>query len=172
MKISRIFIGLLILTNCLVVVSAQPAAKTATYQQMSQPERAAFISEQARRIGRQISGRDYQFTASFVAEIQKALDFYVRRIGDNRSDKLGKSDARLVFERGQTQAPTLNGIFKARGVSPLIGLYIPLIEAEYVNLTSPNPSGSVGMFQFLPKTGEHFGLSAADLLDVPKSADA
>ncbi len=28
------------------------------------------------------------------------------------------------------------------------------------------------MFQFLPKTGEHFGLSASDLLDVPKSADA
>jgi hypothetical protein len=28
------------------------------------------------------------------------------------------------------------------------------------------------MFQFLPKTGEHFGLSAQDLLDVGKSADA
>lgn len=28
------------------------------------------------------------------------------------------------------------------------------------------------MFQFLPRTGEHFGLSAQDLLDVDKSADA
>jgi len=28
------------------------------------------------------------------------------------------------------------------------------------------------MFQFLPKTGEHFGLSAQDLLDTDKSADA
>ena len=28
------------------------------------------------------------------------------------------------------------------------------------------------MFQFLPATGEHFGLTANDLLDVPKSADA
>jgi hypothetical protein len=32
--------------------------------------------------------------------------------------------------------------------------------------------GAIGMFQFLPKTGEHFGLSAQDLLDVDKSADA
>jgi membrane-bound lytic murein transglycosylase D len=32
--------------------------------------------------------------------------------------------------------------------------------------------GAIGMFQFLPKTGERFGLSAADLLDVAKSADA
>ena len=32
--------------------------------------------------------------------------------------------------------------------------------------------GAIGMFQFLPKTGERFGLSAADLLDVEKSADA
>ena len=28
------------------------------------------------------------------------------------------------------------------------------------------------MFQFLPKTGEHFGLRADELLDVGKSADA
>ena len=27
------------------------------------------------------------------------------------------------------------------------------------------------MFQFVPQTGEHYGLSAADLLDVEKSAD-
>jgi hypothetical protein len=28
------------------------------------------------------------------------------------------------------------------------------------------------MFQFLPKTGEKYGLTESDLLDVPKSADA
>ena len=32
--------------------------------------------------------------------------------------------------------------------------------------------GAVGMFQFLPATGAHYGLSAAELLDVDKSADA
>jgi membrane-bound lytic murein transglycosylase D len=32
--------------------------------------------------------------------------------------------------------------------------------------------GAIGMFQFLPATGEHFGLSPDELLDVDKSADA
>jgi hypothetical protein len=134
---------------------------------MTPPQRAAFVSEQARRVARQMSGRDYQFTASFDVEIQKAVDAYARRVGNNT-----KSDARLIFERGQTVAPTLIGIFKARDVSPLMGIYVPLIESEYINLQSPNEVGAIGMFQFLPKTGQHFGLSTADLLDVQKSADA
>jgi membrane-bound lytic murein transglycosylase D len=32
--------------------------------------------------------------------------------------------------------------------------------------------GAMGMFQFLPSTGENYGLSVEDLLDVSKSADA
>jgi hypothetical protein len=144
---------------------------TKTYQQMTLAERGAFVSEQARRLALQMSGRDYQFTPSFEAEIQKSVDFYARRIG-NAGDQPAKGDYRLVFERGQTLAPTLSGIFKAQNVSPLIGLYLPLIESAYVNIPSPNPAGAIGMFQFLPKTGAHFGLSEADLLDVPKSADA
>src|SRR5437764_9401692 len=32
---------------------------------------------------RSISGRDYQFTPAFEAEIQKAVEFYARRIGNN-----------------------------------------------------------------------------------------
>lgn len=31
--------------------------------------------------------------------------------------------------------------------------------------------GAIGLFQFLPNPGEHFGLSAQELLDVDKSAD-
>jgi len=168
MKIQRTLVTLLAITICLITVTTNASAQSAeTYQQMSQPQRAAFVAEQARRIARQMSGRDYQFTPAFEVEIQKFVDSYVRRI-----DKPGKSDARLIFERGQTVAPTLTGIFRAREVSPLMGIYVPLIESEYINLQSPNEAGAIGMFQFLPKTGEHFGLSAADLLDVQKSADA
>jgi len=50
---------------------------------------------------------------------------YTRRIGNHRRRELGKRELRLVFERGQAQAPTLIAAFKARNVSPLIGLYIP-----------------------------------------------
>lgn len=178
MKIQRAPILLLIIASCLAgyagVSGAATQSKTypQTYQQMSLAERGAFVSEQARRLARQMAGRDYQFTPSFEAEIQKSVDFYARRIGNNGADQPGKEDARFIFERGQTLAPTFTRIFNAHAVSPLIGLYLPVIESGYRNLPSPNEAGAIGMFQFLPQTGEHFGLSASDLLDVEKSADA
>jgi hypothetical protein len=142
------------------------------YQQMSQDEQRAFVAEQARRIAREMSGTEYEFTPDFAATVQGFVDKYARRIGNNAGAALGKGDARFVFERGQELAPLLIGSFKAQGVSPIIGLYLPLIESEYVNLPAPNSIGAIGMFQFLPKTGERYGLSAQDLLDVEKSAVA
>jgi len=142
------------------------------YQQMTLTQRAAFVTEKAREISRKMSGNDYEFTTAFEMEIQKAVDMYARRVGNNAGDSPGKGDVRLVLERGQTVAPTLIRNFKAHNVSPVIGLYIPLVESEYINIESPNSMGAVGMFQFVPQTGEHYGLSAAELLDVNKSADA
>ena len=153
--------------------SSTVTAQTGTlYQQMTLTQRAAFVTEKAREISRKMSGNDYEFTTAFEMEIQKAVDMYARRVGTNTGDSLGKGDARFVFERGQTVAPTLIRNFRAHNVSPLIGLYIPLVESEYVNLESPNSMGAVGMFQFVPQTGEHYGLSPAELLDVDKSANA
>jgi membrane-bound lytic murein transglycosylase D len=79
---------------------------------------------------------------------------------------------RPALERAQTHAPTLTAAFRARNVSPLFGLYIPWIESEYKNLEASGPSGAIGMFQFIPSTGERYGLSASDLMDVARSADA
>ncbi|HJZ81805.1 MAG TPA: transglycosylase SLT domain-containing protein [Pyrinomonadaceae bacterium] len=173
MRIQRIICASLAFAICLLTTSAKSTAQSAeSYQNMTQPQRSDFVAEQARRLARQMSGRDYEFTANFDAQIQKAVDFYARRIGNNGGDKLGRGEARFIFERGQTVAPTLSGIFKARGVSPLVGIYIPLVESEYLNLQSPNSVGAIGMFQFLPQTGAQYGLASNDLLDVPKSADA
>ena len=176
MTIKRSFLFLLAITALLATVPAPLSARKQSggvfYQQMTPAQRAAFVSQQARRIAHEMSGNNYQFTPAFEAAIQRSVDFYAERIGNNRGDQSGKADARLMFERGAAIAPTIRGIFKAHNVSPLIGIYIPAIESAYVNIQSPNSSGSVGMFQFLPKTGEKFGLSANDLLDVEKSANA
>ncbi|PYS25501.1 MAG: hypothetical protein DMF72_01520 [Acidobacteria bacterium] len=167
------FLFLLAITTFMVIALPPARAQsTGVYQQMTDAQRSAFVAEQARLIARQMSGRDYQFTPAFEARIKKGVDSYARRVANNGGDRLGKGDAHFIFERGQTVAPTLIGIFKARGVSPLIGLYIPLVESEYLNIQSPNSAGALGMFQFLPQTGAHFGLTESDLLDVPKSADA
>lgn len=176
MRFQKMLLILLALIISLATSAQQTHAQTTpagkVYQQMTPAERSAFVAEQARRIGREMSGSEYEFTSDFVADIQQAVNQYARRIGNNGGDHLWKGDARLVFERAQAQAPTLIAAFKARNVSPFIGLYIPLIESEYVNIQTPNSMGAIGMFQFLPKTGERFGLSPQDLLDVGKSADA
>jgi hypothetical protein len=176
MKIKRILLLSLTVIVSLSMTSRPSGAITmqagTLYQQMTLTQRAAFVTEKSREISRKISGTDYEFTTAFEMEIQKAVDMYARRIGNNAGESPGKGDARFVFERGQTVAPTLIRTFKARNVAPVIGLYIPLIESEYINIQSPNSMGAVGMFQFVPATGEHYGLSAEELLDVDKSADA
>lgn len=174
MKSKQTIWPVLALLLCGATITPSSNAKlqsTPVYQQMGQAERAAFVSTQARRIAKEISGRDYTFTPAFEAAVQNSIEIYVKRIG-NGNNQLGKSDARLIFERGQTQAPVLSSAFKARNVSQLIGLYIPAVESEYVNLQAANPAGAIGMFQFLPTTGEKYGLTESDLLDVQKSADA
>jgi hypothetical protein len=176
MKIQRI--SLLLLATIISMATfaratqAQATQPNKLYQQMTREERTAFVAEQARGIARRMSNTEYEFTPAFTADIGKAVDAYARRIGNNGGDRPWKGDARFVFERGQTYAPALIAAFKKREVSPLIGLYVPLIESEYVNLQSPNSVGALGMFQFLPQTGARFGLTTQELLDVEKSADA
>lgn len=170
MKLRGITFFLIAITACFATSPGRVANAQSNklYQQMTPAERTAFVSAKARSIAREMSGNDYQFTPAFEATIQKHVDFYVQRID---SDQSGKG-TRSMFERGQSSAPTINGIFKKHKISPLIGLYIPAIESAYINIQSPNEAGSLGMFQFTQKTGAHFGLTPLDLLDVDKSADA
>ncbi len=173
MKAQRTVLTILAIVGCLFTVANRSAGQPkANYQQMTEEQRTAFVAAQARRIAQQMSGREYEFTPAFEVAIRKSVDAYAKRIGNNGGDQFGSGDARLIFQRGQTVAPTLIRVFKAREVSPLIGLYIPLVESEYINLQSPNSVGALGMFQFLPQTGAKFGLTTADLLDVEKSANA
>lgn len=164
MKLQRITLLVFAVVACFATTVNGQSNKL--YQQMTPAERSAFISTQARHIARELSGRDYQFTPAFEAAIQKSVDSYAQRIGRE------PGDTRTMYERGQPVAGTLIAIFKKHDLSPLIGLYIPAVESAYVNIQSDNEVGALGMFQFLPKTGEQFGLSKTDLLDVEKSADA
>lgn len=153
-------------------VSGQTASPGKQYVDMSRAERLVFVGEQARRIAREMSGNEYEFTADFERDIQKAVTQYAERLGKTDKQRGGKSDLRLTLERGQTHAPALNAVFRARNVSPIFGLYIPFIESEFKNLDTPSPGGALGMYQFIPSTGERYGLSVEDLQDIAKSADA
>lgn len=172
MKFTKLFFlvvaGLFFLPTAQSNVSGQTGGKT--YQQMSRNERSAFVAAQARRIAKELSGNDYDFTTAFEEDIQQAVNKYARRVGDNGNET--KRDLRTVFERARPLAPALMTPFRARNMSPLFGLYLPFIESEYINIDTPTPMGSVGMFQFLPQTGARYGLTREELFDVAKSADA
>ncbi len=170
MKLPKIMVALAILTlfsaNAIQGSGQTPKA----YVDMSRAERLTFVGQEARRIAREISGNEYEFTSAFEEDIQKALIRWVHREG--KTDDETRGQLRAVFARGQAEAPRLGAAFKARNLSPLIGIYLPWIESAFVNISSANPMGAIGMFQFLPKTGERYGLTEAELLDVDKSADA
>jgi peptidoglycan lytic transglycosylase D len=168
MKLLRILVWAMAGVTVLLTTQFSCFAQTKLYQNMNASERAKFVSEKSKALGRQISETEYQLTPSFETEIQGSLDMYVQRLTDSDKD----ADARLIIERSQSQAPLIMTSFKARGVSPLIGLYLAWIESEFVNLSTPNKAGAIGMFQFLPGTGMKFGLTPDELLDVGKSADA
>jgi hypothetical protein len=172
MKKVSVFTTILAVVLLMGTVQRASAQSSKLYKEMSVDEQKLFVDEQARRIAREMSGREYEFTPEFTAIIQRAVEFYARRIGNNTGDRPGKGEARFIFKRGQIYAPMLISTFKGRSVSPLIGLYIPLIESEYVNLQTPNMVGALGVFQFLPSTGKAYGLSPEELLNVEKSADA
>jgi hypothetical protein len=65
----------LLITAAATCVAQKPAA---LYQQMTPAQRAAFVSQQARALAREISGNDYQFTPAFETAIQRSVDYYVR----------------------------------------------------------------------------------------------
>ena len=163
---------MLFLTITALHASGQTVPPGKQYVDMSRAERLVFVGEQARRIAREMSGNEYEFTADFEKDIQRVVTQYAERLGKTAAERGGKSDLRLTLERGQSHAPTLIAVFRARNVSPLIGLYLPFIESEFKNLDSPSPMGALGMYQFLPSTGERYGLSVEELMDVAKSADA
>jgi len=165
MKIQRFLFVLAAIFLTGITTTAQSSMDS--YQKMSRQERSAFVAAQARRIARELSGRDYEFTAAFEEDIQQSLNAYTRRLNPSAQRSI-----REVLERGRNHAPTLAAAFRGRNLSPLFGLYIPFVESEYVNIESPNQMGALGMFQFLPSTGANYGLTVEELLDVSKSADA
>lgn len=174
MKFQRILLalaGIFFLGGAAAETRAQTAQSVKHYEDMSRAERLVFVGEQARRIAREMSGTEYQFTPEFERDIQRIVTQYAQRTGNGRGART-KSDLRFVFERGQAHAPLLIAVFKERNISPLIGLYLPWIESEYNNIQPDDTEAAVGVFQFLPSTGKRYGLSREELLDVGKSADA
>ena len=146
----------------------KPASKR--YQQMDDGERIIFIDDRSRRISKAIANREYHIPPASRMVIKKYVDRYVARIGTG-AKQLWNEDLNLVFKRATHYAPYINFVFRQYDVSPIIGIYIPVVESEYHEcLTSP--IGAKGLFQFVPETGTKYGLAHSDFCKLERITPA
>lgn len=133
------------------------------YAAMSQQERMAFVAQEAQHIARRIGNREgNQFTPEALNRIKNNVDAYASRarIGPSSGCHFGQG-LKTTLERASQSAPFINRAFNQKGLSPVIGLYLAMIESEYcVCLTSP--TGPKGMFQFTRATAITYGLQVIE----------
>jgi transglycosylase-like protein with SLT domain len=174
-RMKRNFATAILAAVCGVIISAAPTNTQAqTFQQRPAAEKQAYIKEKAHRISAAITGRSADLSPAYLELVVDRVEAYAERIGAGRAgrpDQPSQEDLRLVLERGAKYAPVFAKIFQARDVSPLVGIYLPMMESEYRN-ELVSPGGSSGMFQFMEQTALHFGLASEERNDPAKAADA
>jgi hypothetical protein len=148
------------------VGSADAAARAQPgqlYAAMTAAERNAFVAREAQHIARRIGNRDgAAFTPEALQRIKLNVDAYAARarLMPSRGCRFGQSLGTMLG-RARLSAPFINRAFNERGLSPVVGLYLAMIESEFCPcLTSP--TGPKGMFQFTRATAVNYGLRVVE----------
>jgi FHA domain/Transglycosylase SLT domain len=142
------------------------------YTQMTKEEQLEFIEQHARQISLMMGNRPYAFNDDVLGYIKQYVDGYARRVGNN-SGKLWGEDLRFMFARAREQyAPYIIRSFNQRGVPPVVGLYLVVVETEYHNIQSENAAGAAGLFQFIGPTARGYGVDPSERTNVAKMAPA
>ena len=149
--------------------SAPRAAATGKlYSQMSEAEQLDFVDQQEQRISTMMGDRTVKLDPDAVAVIKSYVDRYAR---NGASPALGSVSINEVYARARPYVPLIARSFAARKVPVVIGIYLPVIESAYRNCYE-NSIGAKGLFQFLPQTAEHYGVSRQEMCDVEKMTPA
>lgn len=133
---------------------------TKTYLAMSQEEQRQFIASASQHVARMIGNRDgFAFTPEVVNKIKIWVDAYARRL---RSPKPSggcnmRHDLTTLLTRARSHAPAVVKAFNEKGLSPQVGLYLAMIEAEYCPCLSSG-TGPKGYFQFACSTAKRYGV--------------
>lgn len=138
-----------------------PAAPTKRYLAMTPLEQNDFITREAQHVGRMIGNREgFDLTPKVVVQIKIWVNAYARRLN---SPRLGpgchfpRDDLTNLLERARVHAPLVVKSFNEKGLSPQVGLYLAMIEAEYCPCLSSG-TGAKGMFQFVGTTARRYGV--------------
>ncbi len=155
--------------NAAATFNTETNSETRAYRDMSEDERLAFVGEQALRISQALGDGAIALGPEATQAIKLHVDAYVRR-RDNSSQPF-KENLNEIYTRAALYAPLLSFHFKKQGVSPLTGIYIPMIESEYHDCPT-SPLGAQGKFQFLEQTARRYGVRPEDRCNVDVIAPA
>lgn len=150
-------------------VNLSSAGDTAKpYKEMSEPEQMEFIRHRAQAVLAQLGDNPQPLDSNALKLVRRWVNDYAVRVGD-RSRARGETDTHFIFEEAVRHAPFIIKTFNDRGVPPVIGLYLPVIESEYKNLCTPRDQAK-GIYQISLTTALKYGLRPDDFCSVEKSA--
>ena len=155
-----------------VVTSAvdEPKPLSKVYWEMSEAEQLTFIREQAQHVQKLIGDDPTDFDDEAIQAIKNEIDDYIAE-KDSLSQKPFEEGLRVIYGRATQYAPLITRAYETQQLPPALGLYQAMIESEYrFDLTSD--IGTVGLFQFMPKTAQKYGMKPADYHDPNKQANA
>lgn len=138
-----------------------PITSARRYSAMSTEEQRQFVQNQAQHVARMIGNRDgYTFTPEVVSRIKSFVDTYAMRLRSPKPSGGGcnmRHDLDTLLKRARSYAPVVVKSFNEKGLSPQVGLYLAMIEAEYCPCLSSG-TGPKGYFQFACSTAKRYGV--------------
>src|SRR5258705_1476808 len=133
---------------------------TKKYLAMSPEEQRQFVANESQHVARMIGNRaGFAFTPEVVGKIKIWVDAYARRLHSPKPSGgcNMRHDLDTLLKRARNYAPLVNKAFNEKGLSPQVGLYLAMIEAEYCPCLSSG-TGPKGFFQFACSTAKRYGV--------------
>jgi serine/threonine protein kinase len=140
------------------------------YLQMTEAEKLAFVEAQEQRISNMMGDRPVKLNDEALRVIKVRVDRYATR-QNTAALKPGEESLSSTYARAPEYIPVIARAFVARKIPIVVGVYLPMIESAY-RPCYENEIGAKGLFQFVPSTAEHYGVSRAEMCDVQKMAPA
>jgi serine/threonine protein kinase len=131
-----------------------PAEKL--YWELGETEKTAFIQNAAQNIAKMLGDNPSALTPEQIAWIKKHVEAYADK-RNSLSTAPGQESIKAVYARASVYAPFIIEAFRARGLPPILGLYIAMNETDYHPCVKSGV-GAKGLFSFMPGTAERYGL--------------
>ncbi|HEY0380118.1 MAG TPA: serine/threonine-protein kinase [Pyrinomonadaceae bacterium] len=172
-----IAVGLMLAAVVLTYVYNRSSARRAAtpapaklYTEMTEAERLAFIDDQEQKISAQMGEHPGRLDEDALRAIKRHVDAYAARLGST-STQQGEDDLRVIYARAAPYLPLIGRAFSERKVPVLVGIYLPMIESEYTACLE-NEIGAKGLYQFLPRTAQLYGVERREMCDAEKMTPA